>query len=183
MAWHEGVSLRYCDLQSASDVGWGGERLAPVWVTCCHGLMFSGQRGSIYQSHQQKPTGRCAACYLTWLSGSSSAHYSTQTHSPVMIYCLSAYGIMLEPPDQKAARCFSKESSADKIPGLMLFLRSDASHFVAFILIISDLLNFSLFSQYSFQSLYLVLIFTLVQQKLTTFQCFVRQTENTLDYL
>lgn len=65
----------------------------------------------IYQSHQQKPAGRCAVCYLTWLSGSSSTHYCTQTHSPVMIYCCAAYGITLEPSGQKAARCFREQNN------------------------------------------------------------------------
>lgn len=77
----------------------------PAWI-----------HSAIYQSHQQKPEGRCAACYLTWLSGSSSAHYCTQTHSPVMIYCLSAYGITLEPSGQTAARCFMEENSAEHTP-------------------------------------------------------------------
>lgn len=77
----------------------------PAWI-----------HSAIYQSHQQKPAGRCAACYLTWLSGSSSAHYCTQTHSPVMIYCLSACGITLEPSSQTAARCFMEENSAEHTP-------------------------------------------------------------------
>lgn len=77
----------------------------PAWI-----------HSAIYQSHQREPAGRCAACYLTWLSGSSSAHCRTQTHSPVMIHCLSAYGITLEPSGQTAARCFMEENSDERAP-------------------------------------------------------------------
>lgn len=79
-----------------------------------HLLSLTDQRGSRLPciSHTSKSQqGRCAACYLTWLSGSSSAHYCTQTHSPVMIYCLAAYGITLELSGQTAARCFMEENS------------------------------------------------------------------------
>lgn len=77
---------------------------SPVATTCKKAWL----KAAIYQSHQQKPAGRC---YLTWLSGSSSGHYCTQTHSPVMMYCLAAYGITLEPSGQTAARCFMEENS------------------------------------------------------------------------
>lgn len=84
---------------------------------------------AIYQSNQQKPVCRCAACYLTWLSGSSSAHYCTQTHSPVMIHCLAAYGIKLEPAGKTAARCswrkFLTYTLLVEIPGWLLFLEGD----------------------------------------------------------
>lgn len=72
------------------DVGCGGEN--PPHMS--HLLPPAGQCGSrlpfISQS-RSSPAGRCAACYLTWLSGSSSAHCCTQSRSPVMIYCLAAY--------------------------------------------------------------------------------------------
>lgn len=52
-------------------------------------------------SHSSRGQGRCAACFLTWLCDSSSAQYFTQTHSPVMIYCLAAYGTTLRPDSCK----------------------------------------------------------------------------------
>lgn len=54
-------------------------------------------------SHSRRSQGRCAACFLTWLCDSSSAQYFTQTHSPVMIYCLAAYSTTLGPDSCKCA--------------------------------------------------------------------------------
>lgn len=85
----------------------------PVWILA-----------AIYQSNQQKPVCQCAACYLTWLSDSSSAHYCTQTHRPVMIYCLAAYGIELELSGQLQGvkwRKFQTNTLSAEIPGSLLF--------------------------------------------------------------
>lgn len=89
-----------------SDAGWGRECFQFTRVTCCHRFQADTDPGchtSVSPAWSRRADALPAT--LHGCLGSSSAHYCTQTHSPAMIYCFTAYGIRLEPSGPPAVRC------------------------------------------------------------------------------
>ena len=82
---------------------------------------------AIYQSHQQKPAGRCAACYLTWLSGSSSAHILYTDPQPCydpLFRCIWHYTGAVRGDSCSGGKICGRRVLTE-ISGLLLFLESD----------------------------------------------------------